>query len=784
MKKYFLNQKIKSLALCVAAASGAITLAGCNLSAPSDDNTQNNPDVEAIQLQIGTEVEPAKLIKSQSQAVIKQSIAFPRKPQLAIASKSDAESVVHLNEVEVISNDNIELISSSFNRNDLTEGNNAQLITHIAYKGQTDLPNASFKLHVKVDGAKDIETEFDHIHLVPEINDESGVEVKKTTVYCDGKLVIKFKLDDSLEPGDNLVLDIAKGENSQWFYDAISEFDKQLINEQQQIVIAEHEFIVDDNGFSEIVLHLDVDKLASHKEQLLDNVNTGGLIHFDASDIKQKNIDIDVNLAPVTFSEDSVFFARSDDPITLRLTNHTNKKLNGFTIADENSIKGITVSGLPNLLNPGETVDVELNASVEAAANKKPLKINYQTENKNKIETVELSVTVANAQISVKDIESRYLPTEGEYPVYTLVSNTGDFNWYPAARVSANAYYPKINHMPDTSIDGGLPCDNYVEDGLPQGGSCLMLVDIVKPKTIPGTKTFKIISKAKDGSFITNLDKNIEKTYQFNTVKEGITFQKEGEKIDKLEIPAGEEKVKVTVFNDTLQDIHNIQAELTNNKNISIVNNSCTEELGAKLSCDITLKVKRDGIVNTSTSIVLSAKEITTCLLPSQLTLPIEIKVKERVIFATDGLYDGNLGGQDGANAICQKEAKEKGFKGDFTAILSQINLKHSYDQEARYVTVVNNESTVLYNINTMYQTLSDVTPHKALHALLPKDADNKYAWFLSDPRYTAIASCEQWHTNSNTLGSVTNASDKSFLNQNPVLEKCSTQKHLYCMQK
>ena len=158
----------------------------------------------------------------------------------------------------------------------------------------------------------------------------------------------------------------------------------------------------------------------------------------------------------------------------------------------------------------------------------------------------------------------------------------------------------------------------------------------------------------------------------------------------------------------------------------------------------------------------------------------------QKIIFVTKNLYDGNLGGLLGADAICQKEADEAGLLGNYKAWLSDsaTNAKDRLIIYDSYKTI-NGETITENNLRTI------------IH---PIDSTNAYVWTGTNNAGTKLSVsgssdkkwfCNDWKDNTfypwndqRRIESMVGSSKSTNMEWTSGSGKgCNEKYHLYCFQ-
>ncbi|MFZ3263432.1 MAG: DUF1554 domain-containing protein, partial [Terriglobales bacterium] len=172
-----------------------------------------------------------------------------------------------------------------------------------------------------------------------------------------------------------------------------------------------------------------------------------------------------------------------------------------------------------------------------------------------------------------------------------------------------------------------------------------------------------------------------------------------------------------------------------------------------------------------------------------------------KIVFITAGVYDGNLGGTAGANAICQAEANAGGLNGTYKAWISTAN------NLAGGTAVVDQPTNTFTRYNGTYYLPDGVTPittwanllgggaylQNPINQTAAGDVVDGLVWTgtygngtLNDDGVPAYA-CEGWTSSAATdppfgwLGNNTSMTSGEWTDYSNYT--CNNQEHLYCFQ-
>jgi len=161
---------------------------------------------------------------------------------------------------------------------------------------------------------------------------------------------------------------------------------------------------------------------------------------------------------------------------------------------------------------------------------------------------------------------------------------------------------------------------------------------------------------------------------------------------------------------------------------------------------------------------------------------------QEKIVFLTDGVYQGDLGGVPGAHLICQEEAQLAGFSGAFQAWISDSTSSPATSfvrsTSAPYV-LVNGD-----RIASDWDDLTDGSIENPINITSTGATILAPVWtntrgdgttLNTDPMYT----CEEWTSRLRIWVSSIGATDMldTSWTEYMTIVPCDTLAHLYCFQ-
>lgn len=154
-----------------------------------------------------------------------------------------------------------------------------------------------------------------------------------------------------------------------------------------------------------------------------------------------------------------------------------------------------------------------------------------------------------------------------------------------------------------------------------------------------------------------------------------------------------------------------------------------------------------------------------------------KISAQNKLIFVTGSSWGGDLGGPSGAHAKCNAEAKTRGFKGTFQALLGSNDGGPQYQSIHYPIQYVSETGDTL---NSSYQEL--------FTSFLDTPVNNNafYVWTgLDADGSTNVSNCNGWTDSTSSYTGISGRSD--FINSEAwiiyQLNTCSNFRRLYCIE-